>query len=173
MKKLSCLFLSAMLLVSLCASPTLAANNTQGQILSVDIPYEYPVIPGTPAWNELDSLEEKIAVCHVDEALLASMTTDALLDTVLNYPLLVNIYAFSSIEMGIESVSQYFAGLPLLLAREDAMECLSSYSETAPLSENDTEAIVRQTSAAVLARYMTNASPLISIPGGTPVESLL
>lgn len=171
MKKVFCLFLSAMLLATLCVSPALAANSAQGQ--SVDTPYEYPVLPGTPAWNELDSLEEKIAVCHVNEELLASMTTAALLETVLNYPLLVNIYAFSSIEMGIESVSQYFPGLPLLLAREDAMECLSSYSEAAPLSENDTETVVRQTSASVLARYMSesNISPLISTPGGTPIES--
>lgn len=154
MKKSLSILLSAAVLTGLFLMPALVVKDSQGQ--PVDTPYEYPVLPGTSAWNELESLDEMIAVCHVDEELLNSMTTAALAGTVLNYPLLVNMYAFSSLELGIESVSQYFPGLPLLLAREDVAECLSSYAEAA---SSDPEDVVRQTSASVLIRYLNDAAP--------------
>jgi hypothetical protein len=37
--------------------------------------------------------EQKLAASYVPEEVLKNMTTDALVETVLNYPLLVDIYA--------------------------------------------------------------------------------
>ncbi len=91
--------------------------------------YAYPVLPGTQEWNELDSLQEKIHACYVDPALMGRMSTEALVETVLNYPLLINIYAFDTIEMGIESVSNYFAGIGILAQREDAVAVLNACAE--------------------------------------------
>lgn len=78
----------------------------------------------------MSTLDEKIAACHVDDNLMKDMTTPALLETVLNYPLLVNIYAFDTIEMGIESVSGYFRGIEILKQREDIEACLQEYART-------------------------------------------
>ena len=36
------------------------------------------------------------------------MTTKALVETVVNYPLIINIYAFNTFEDGVHSVSEYF-----------------------------------------------------------------
>ncbi len=93
---------------------------------SVQEGYSYPVLPGTEEWNALSTLQERIDACYVDPALLRSMTTEALIDTVLNYPLLVNIYAFDTLEMGITSVSNYFAGIGILAQREDAVSCMEA-----------------------------------------------
>ena len=84
-KKLFSLFLATAIFTLLCSSQALAANALQNSGTTVDTPYEYPVVPGTSEWYELTSLEDKIAICHVDEELLVSMTTPALLETVLNY----------------------------------------------------------------------------------------
>ena len=84
----------------------------------------YPIQPGTEEWAKLDSLDAKIAACKVEPQLMDSMTTEALLETVLDSPLLPNIYAFSSAEIGIGSVSGYFEGLQMLHDREDAAECI-------------------------------------------------
>ena len=84
----------------------------------------YPIQLGTEEWAKLDSLDAKIAACKVDPELMNSMTTEALLETVLDYPLLPNIYAFGSAELGIGSVSGYFEGLQMLHDREDAAECI-------------------------------------------------
>ncbi len=86
--------------------------------------YSYPVVPGTEEWSELSTLQEKIDACHVDPALMQSMTTEALIDTVLNYPLLLNILAYDSLEMGIGSVSNYFDGIDILAQRSDAIRCM-------------------------------------------------
>lgn len=110
---------------------------------TVDAAFDYPILPGSEEWASFDSLEEKIEACAVDEALLNSMTTPALLETVVTYPLLANIYAFDSIESGIASVSQYFKGIEILLAREDASNYIQSALQTAACSTDD-ESIFRQ-----------------------------
>jgi hypothetical protein len=172
MKKLLCLLLAAVMF-SLYSSPVLAASISQDSNFPVETPYEYPVIPGTQEWNDLNSLDEKIAVCSVDEDLLAAMTTPALLETVLNYPLLVNIYAFGDPEIGIESVSEYFPGLQILFDREDAADSLAAFSEIDTLSLNDTDSIFRRTCLETLSQHITGSesSPLVVTPGGSNVDA--
>lgn len=117
--------------VGLCAAlmSVSAADPGPEPVYTVDEPYEYPVQPGTDEWKALTSFQEMIAACHVDEELLASMTTPALLETVLNYPLLGSGLLYDTQEQWIASVSSYFKGLELLLAREDASECLAEFVE--------------------------------------------
>ena len=121
MKKILTVLLAFAILAALCAG---CASEKDGKAKQIDTPYVYPIQPGTEEWAKLDSLDAKIAACKVDPELMNSMTTEALLETVLNYPLLINIYAFSSAEIGIGSVSGYFEGLQMLHDREDAAECI-------------------------------------------------
>ena len=155
MKKIFCLLLTlvSIVSVSLGSFSARAINASLNSDYTVDTAYEYPIVPGTPEWNELDSLDEKIAVCHVDDRLLASMTTPALLETVLNYPLLINMYAYSYPEMGIDAISQYFNGLNLLFEREDAYDCMVALSQTTTYSEDNTEAIVKNNYLTSLTHY--------------------
>ena len=124
MKKIPTVLLTFMMLAVLCA------GCGSGKTKQVDTPYVYPIQPGTEEWAKLDSLDAKIAACKVDPELMNSMTTEALLETVLDYPLLPNIYAFSSAEIGIGSVSGYFEGLQMLHDREDAAECIQKAIDT-------------------------------------------
>ena len=121
MKKILTVLLAFTMLATLCAG---CASEKDEKAKQIDTPYVYPIQPGTEEWAKLDSLDAKIAACKVDPELMNSMTTEALLETVLNYPLLPNIYAFSSAEIGIGSVSGYFEGLQMLHDREDAAECI-------------------------------------------------
>ena len=121
MKKIPTVLLTFMMLAVLCAG---CASEKDEKAKQIDAPYVYPIQPGTEEWAKLDSLDAKIDACKVDPELMNSMTTEALLETVLDYPLLPNIYAFSSAEIGIGSVSGYFEGLQMLHDREDAAECI-------------------------------------------------
>lgn len=134
----------------LCAS---AADVTPESVYTVDEPYQYPILPGTEEWRTLNTLEEKIQACHVDEELLASMTTPALLETVLTYPLLANMYAFNSIEGGIENVSMYFPGISLLAAREDVNDCLIEYAQAVTQKREKTSTI-SNLNVEMLSRYL-------------------
>ena len=93
-----------------------------------DTPYEYPVRPGMDAWAQYQSLEEQIEACQVPEELLSAMTTEALVETVADYPLLVNILAYSNpgdgdagIIRGAGDVMGYCNALKELSRRPDAL----------------------------------------------------
>ena len=50
------------------------------------------------------------------------MTTSALVETVVTYPLFTDVNCFDTLEMGVEWVSQYFGGFEELKERTDAKE---------------------------------------------------
>ncbi len=92
-------------------------------------PYEYPIVPGTTEWDML-TMDEKIIVSYVDENVVKNMTTYAVLITTLNYPFIINIYAYDTIDEGIDVVKEYFPPLAELLAREDTSQVISLYIGT-------------------------------------------
>ena len=93
----------------------------------IDQAYDYPITSESPVWSTYTSLEERIRACRVSDNLLAQMQTPALLETILNYPLLVCMHAFGTIQEGMESVSSYFGGIEELCTRPDALAVINSY----------------------------------------------
>lgn len=131
-KRLLALALCAALLAVFQVPATVAADDGLATEYTVDQPYEYPVQPQTEEWKaaSLEGMDKLIELCHVDEDRMRAMTTPALLETVLNYPLLSNMYFFNSLDEGVKSVSRYFKGVELFLDRADAAECLARYAGT-------------------------------------------
>lgn len=136
MKKVFVFFLVLLLLP---VFPSVFAVSTD--ILS-DVPIEYSVTPGTEEWNNLSTLQRRQACCISREA-AERLTTEALLETVLRYPFLIDILAFDSIETGIEITIERFPALGVLLARSDVEECFDyleskqGQSEREEISKND------------------------------------
>lgn len=97
-------------------------NNTSSAITK---PYIYPTIPGTDEWCALKTHQEKIDVCQIPENILKKMTTEALIETVLMYPLRVDMLAWDTFDIGFQNVCQQFNGLRELSARVDALQKLS------------------------------------------------
>lgn len=93
---------------------------------SIHQPYEYPVVPGTDEWNSM-SIEERVLSCLVDEEISRKMDSEALLRTVLNFPFIINIGFYNSIDEGVSIVASYFTPLSVLLEREDAIPVLLQY----------------------------------------------
>lgn len=134
-------FILAMLLL-LAFSTSVFASEPIGMIEEETIeypftePYEYPIVPGTDEWRELTSLAEKIEVCHVPQMALDNMTTEALLETVMDYPLLFNMFAYDDLQRGFEAVMNYCNGLQELWTRPDLEEVLEQFISEAPYDEN-------------------------------------
>ena len=78
-------------------------------------------------WQNL-SPKERLESCKVTEGEVSIMSTSALVETVLNYPYLANMYAYNTIEDGIEAVSNHFPGIKELLTRPDVAEALQVYN---------------------------------------------
>ena len=125
----------------LLALVTFNDNSTQGfmhkdsdTIYSINEPYKYPVVPGMDEWKKLTNHAQKIDACYVDPDLLRKMTTYALVETVVTYPLFVDAVVYDSFDMGLDMVSKQFAGIDELLNRQDAYANLVLY-----VSENQSE----------------------------------
>ena len=58
---------------------------------SVTAPYQFPVQPGTPEWVEL-SANARRAACRLPAGLAEQMTSEALLETALDYPFNASMY---------------------------------------------------------------------------------
>lgn len=90
-------------------------------------PYQYPITPGTNEWNELKTLEERVRACEIPDYILSVLTTEALVESVVDYPLIVYMFAYDTTQMGYEKVISYFNGLQELATRTDALEKLQEY----------------------------------------------
>lgn len=95
--------------------------------------YDYPIKPGTDEWRAFGSHEEMLKACQIPEELLHRMSTTALAETVLNYPLNIDWWAYDTPEIGIERVREQFNGLSELLSRNDAgVSLIASYQTIDP-----------------------------------------
>lgn len=145
----------------------------------------YDVIPGTDEWNQMTP-EQRYESCKVTIDEVESMTTSALLETVLDYPYFINIYAYDSIDKGIKSLSNYFPGIQELLDREDVNVALQEYSESlvAVQSNKSDDNIVKALGIRIL-KDITNennektsgfvlpraSSSSVKTPNGTKVQA--
>jgi hypothetical protein len=96
------------------ASPSGSSDDKSGDA------YKYPVLPGTPDWKALNTQAEKLKVCQVPVELLRQMSTEGLVQTVLDYPLLGNMTGWNSLQEGFEKIAAGFNGISELFSRKDA-----------------------------------------------------
>lgn len=131
-KILVILFTTCLLLV------VLGATESPSPEYTIDTPYEYPVVPGTQEWIDLGNVFRRRDACQIPEDILHKMTTDALFQTILDYPFLGDIYAFNTYQIGYETVKRRFNGLQEFENRPDYMDVLLGYcQESYSLDENE------------------------------------
>lgn len=107
---------------------TEAKNNHHNPVIAKS--YDFPVKPGSNEWKNLSSKEEKLKLTQIPENDLKNLSTSDLIETVLNYPLISDLFVFDSYEQGFKAVSSNFNGLSELVKREDAgTHLIQAYSE--------------------------------------------
>ena len=111
---ITCIMVASILPLGLLAcSPK--ANNSE-----ISDAYNYPVKPGTDAWRAFTTHEEMLKACQIPESTLRTMSTEGLVETVLNYPLYNDVLAYNSPQQGFDALSSEFNGIRELLNRKDA-----------------------------------------------------
>lgn len=121
-KKIGLLAFSAVILALMFSVMPDTAN--AGDVYTIDAPYEYPIKPGMDEWDEILDHAAKVEMLQIPEYILEEMTTRALAETVLNYPYLVDMYAYGNTSQGYEIVSETFNGLKELENRLDGLSTL-------------------------------------------------
>lgn len=86
--------------------------------------YEYPVTPNDPEWAELGSTQARIKACRIPQEVLERMTEEQLVQAVLDFPFRVELFVYSYIETGIESMEKNCDAYAELLRRGTAKEAL-------------------------------------------------
>jgi hypothetical protein len=96
-------------------------------------PYTFPVTPGTEAWQAFTTHEEMVMATQIPANVLDGMTTESLIETVLNYPLFSDTLAYNSIQQGFDAVATNFNGMPALVQRPDVgTKLLAKYRSLDP-----------------------------------------
>jgi hypothetical protein len=86
-------------------------------------PYEFPIRPNTPEWLLLSPPEAKVA-CQIPESIIHELDTDALLETCVRYPFLIDVLLLNGPGEGLEQVISQFNGFRALALRKDAARAL-------------------------------------------------
>jgi len=90
--------------------------------------YDYPAKPGTPEWKELwdklESYEAMVSVLQIPDSILQCISTNNLLTLCLQYPFLLNVFAFNGTLTGLEDLFVRFNGIREFSKRENAINYL-------------------------------------------------
>ncbi|MEO8380072.1 MAG: hypothetical protein ABI779_10455 [Acidobacteriota bacterium] len=98
----------------------LAAAPAERRLARSDEAYAYPIQPGSPEWEALDSHAAMLRATSVPQARLRGMTTRALAETVLTYPLFGDVFAYNTAQTGFDAVRAQSPAVEALLQRKDA-----------------------------------------------------
>ena len=121
-------------------------------------PYEFTIVPGSDDWNSLNGAVEKRKACFVPKDIMENMTTDALVETVLNYPLLIDIFAYNSIDEGIDHLSSYFQGVEILSKRSNSIASLLDYMDKNEAEKDTIKSVFVKTLISYLSDNQVNGS---------------
>jgi hypothetical protein len=86
--------------------------------------YDYPIVPGTPEWLNLQSGEEMYEACQIPADVLAEMCAVGSVDSWLSYPLRSNIFTWPHPKLGLDRITENFNGLNKLLNTPSTSEVL-------------------------------------------------
>lgn len=93
-----------------------------------DASFEFPTIQ----WEMYETHEQKLAACQIPDSILSDIPTDELVKICMNYPLILDAYAFNSPAEGLKKVISRFNGFQELMSRSDNCYYVFKY-----LKDND------------------------------------
>lgn len=117
--------IAAFLLLFVCVFPASAQNADNAY--PINAPYQYPITSDSEEWFATDSHADRVGYCQIPEDILHGMSTRALVETVANYPLLVDVLLLSSAELSYQCVLDSFNGVQELEKRPDAWDELVNF----------------------------------------------
>lgn len=104
----------------------------------IPVPYNFRIKPGTESWRKLKTHEEMIKVCRIPNDTLQRLTTAALLETCLSYPLMMDFLASNNIKAGFENTYKAFNGYQELMNRPDFASTLIRYYQNLDIARVNT-----------------------------------
>ncbi|MDR1723151.1 MAG: hypothetical protein LBR84_04330 [Tannerella sp.] len=82
--------------------------------------YDYKIVPGTAEWSSLKTGEEMVEACQVPTSLLTSMSTQALVQALWEYPLYLDVLHRYEYQFDFDSFAADNNAYKELITRKDA-----------------------------------------------------
>jgi len=128
-----------------------------------ELPWDFPVKPGTEGWKQFKTRQEMVDACQIPAHLLSSLSTSDLTDICLGYPLLNNFVDYNGWNNGLDVLFEDFNGVRELFKREDASkELVKRYRakvENLPASLAETGSTLRfMELEGLLSRYQAKSA---------------
>ena len=82
--------------------------------------------------------QQKIDACRIPDNLLPLLSTEELVEICMEYPLLIDAYAYNNIVEGMQQVTSRFNGFQELFKRKDNCICLFDYLKSNDLRQENT-----------------------------------
>lgn len=102
-------------------------------VSSISDAYVFPIRPGMEKWKEFETHAEMSNATQIPETVLHNMSTEGLIETCLDYPLLMDFTMYNSLQQGFWVLEAQFNGLQELLRRENsAAKLIEKYHNMAP-----------------------------------------
>ena len=116
-----------MLSILICfASYQVGKKELECQVYPIDKPYEFPITPDSPEWDNLAMAGLAQNACRLPDGLVEQMTTKALLETAISYPFSTNILVHEDEVLGFWEHAKYNEALGEFVQRPDAVTVLES-----------------------------------------------
>lgn len=131
--KVTCIVLCMFLMTSAFCFALSNDSAVEADSVKITEPYEYPIVPGTAEWESLTSHDQMVEVCKVPEDILKRMTTEALFETAMAYPLLSDMIFYSDMQQGYEITKANCSIFDELFSRPDAEAVISKYTSSRTL----------------------------------------
>lgn len=87
----------------------------------------YLIQPGTKEWNDLETVQNKKEVSRIPEDVLGLMSDEELIQALLDYPFLVDIFLYNDYATGVQSVYNDCDALKELLSRPTGKDSLVEF----------------------------------------------
>ncbi len=129
-----------------------AEDNTKdiSEWLSENGRYVYPLTPKDPEWQEMEDYLDKAKACKIPQEVLENMSDEQLVQAIIDYPLIYDVFFFSDVSMGVDHFSKTCDAYAELLKRQNAKDILlneitrQNSGEPAGMAmENNTESVER------------------------------
>lgn len=124
-------------------------------------------------WDEMN-IQERLDSFSVDEQTATKMTSVELLNTIMDYPYIVNAGpglssdSFASPWQGILTVREYYPPLDIFLDRPDAASLLSNYISNCEENEDSDDYSVPKTVRIILANHFLSYLQSEEVPQSRP-----
>ena len=89
-----------------------------------ELPWDFPVKPGTEEWDQFQTHEEIVNARQIPEDILVSLSTDDLTTLCMEYILYASVFIFDHVDDGLDALFDEFNGVRELFQRTDVVNGL-------------------------------------------------